>query len=171
VKRRDVLIAGLALLGLGIAWAGSARPAGPIDWLRDEDQAFAESQRTGKPVLVEAWAEWCTACKLMDKNTWSDPGVQREVRKRFIPLRIDLTEETPATTARKEAYSFEGLPTVVSCRSAGCPAPAPQRSIGYLRPAEMLAFLARCQPQVVDLWSGRWPLDGWTRRSRVHRVE
>jgi hypothetical protein len=31
---------------------------GPIAWLVDEEQVFSESIRTGKPVLVEAWAEW-----------------------------------------------------------------------------------------------------------------
>lgn len=63
---------------------------GPIAWLVDEEQAFSESIRTGKPVLVEAWAEWCTACKLMDRQTWSDPAVRREVQRRFVPLRLDF---------------------------------------------------------------------------------
>jgi thiol:disulfide interchange protein DsbD len=142
VRRREVLLAGFAVLGLAAAQAGSTRPAGPIPWLLDEDRAFSESKRTGRPVLVEAWAEWCTACKLMDRNTWSDPQVQREIREHFIPLRIDFTQETPASDARREVYGVEGLPTVLACRSAGCADPAANRATGYLRPAEMLAFLA-----------------------------
>ena len=136
------LLAGFAMLGLAVAHGGSARSAGPIVWLLDEDRAFSESKRTGRPVLVEAWAEWCTACKLMDRNTWSDPHVQREIREHFIPLRIDFTEETAASNARREVYGVEGLPTVLFCRSAGCADPAATRATGYLRPAEMLAFLA-----------------------------
>jgi len=139
VSRRGLVLAFLAISGLGGGLARSARRAEPIIWLDDEQQAFRESTRTGKPVLVEAWAQWCTACKLMDRNTWSDPAVRREVRKHFVPLRLDLTEETPASAARSEAYSVEGLPTVLSCRSPGCAAP---RVTGYLRPAEVLAFLA-----------------------------
>ena len=142
MNRREVVLAGFVVLGLGSAWAGSATRAGPIAWLHDEEQAFSESKRTGKPVLVEVWAEWCTACKLMDRNTWSDPAVQREVRRRFVPLRIDFTDETPASSARREVYGVEGLPTVLACRTPGCAAPAAPRATGYLRPAEMLAFLA-----------------------------
>ncbi|HZX42266.1 MAG TPA: thioredoxin family protein [Myxococcaceae bacterium] len=139
MSRRSLVLAFLAISGLGGGLARSARQAEPIIWLDDEHQAFRESTRSGKPVLVEAWAEWCTACKLMDRNTWSDPTVQREVRKHFVPLRLDLTEETSASIARREAYRVEGLPTVLSCRSPGCAAP---RVTGYLRPAEVLAFLA-----------------------------
>lgn len=142
MRRREVLLTGFAVFGLEVAWVESLSRAGSIVWLRDEERAFAESRWTGRPVLVEAWAEWCTACKLMDRNTWSDPDVQREVRSRFIPLRIDLTEESPASNARREVYGVDGLPTVLSCRAAGCADSTATRATGYLRPAEMLAFLA-----------------------------
>jgi len=139
VSGRHLLLAGLALLGLGAAGARSRPPAGPIAWLDDEERAFDESQRTGKPILVDAWAEWCTACKLMDRNTWSDPAVQRKVRDRFVPLRLDLTEESQATTARSERYGVEGLPTVLACRAPGCTPRA--RLTGYFKAAELLDFL------------------------------
>ena len=135
MTRRDVL-GGLALLARG---AARAEGAPPIAWGRDEEQAFSESRRTGRPVLIEAWAEWCTACKLMDRNTWSDPEVQRRVRERFVPLRLDLTDETLAGSALERRYGLEGLPTVLACRSPGAGAP---RVTGYLRPAELLVFLA-----------------------------
>ena len=115
---------------------------GPIAWLVDEEQAFSESSRTGKPVLVDAWAEWCTACKLMDRQTWSDPAVRREVQRRFVPLRLDFTDDTPGSDPRKDAYGVQGLPTVLSCHARGCPAASARRTTGYLRPAEMMAFLA-----------------------------
>ena len=125
--------------------AGQARGptgAGQIDWVLDEEQAFAESARTGKPVLVDAWAEWCTACKLMDRGTWTDPAVRREVARHFVPLRLDFTDEAPGSDPRKDAYGVQALPTVLSCRARGCPAASARRATGLLRPAEMLAFLA-----------------------------
>jgi len=127
------LLAALLLLG--------PTDGGPIPWFLDEELAFSESTRTGKPVLVDAWAEWCTACKLMDRQTWSDPAVRREVQKRFIPLRLDFTDDTPGSDPRKDAYGVQGLPTILSCHARGCPAASARRTIGYLRPAEMLVFL------------------------------
>jgi len=142
VSRRELLLAGLTLLGMGGAWAGSRGHAAGIDWLHDEDRAFAESRRTGKPVLVEAWAEWCTACKLMDRRSWSDPTVQQEVRERFVPLRLDFTEDSPATDAWRERYGLDGLPTLLACRAPGCAGSPRDRVTGLLKPAELLAFLA-----------------------------
>jgi thiol:disulfide interchange protein len=78
----------------------------------------------------------------MDRQTWSDPAVRREVQRRFVPLRLDFTDDTPGSDPRKDAYGVQGLPTVLSCRARGCPAVSARRTTGYLRPAEMLAFLA-----------------------------
>jgi len=142
VNRRELLLAGLALLGASAGWGGNPRPASGIDWLHDEQRAFAESRRTGKPVLVEAWAEWCAACKVMDRNSWSDPAVQRKVRERFVPLRLDFTEDSPATDGLRDRYGVDGLPTLLACRSPGCGGTQAHRMTGLLRPAELLAFLA-----------------------------
>jgi len=141
VRQGALLLAGLALLGVGAAWAGGSGPAPGIGWLHDEDRAFAESRRTGKPVLVEAWAEWCAACKVMDRNSWSDPGVQRRVRESFIPLRLDFTEDSPATDALRERYGVDGLPTLLACRAPGCAGAPRDRVTGLLKPVELLAFL------------------------------
>lgn len=138
-------VAPLITVAMLLSPAGRARDAteaGQIDWVQDEEQAFAESARTGKPVLVDAWAEWCTACKLMDRGTWSDPAVRREVARHFVPLRLDFTEEAPGSDPRKDAYGVQALPTVLSCRPRRCPAASARRATGLLRPAEMLAFLA-----------------------------
>jgi thiol:disulfide interchange protein DsbD len=138
VKWRGAL---LGLLTLAFACTRPSRPAGPIAWLHDEAQGFSESQRTGKPILVNASAEWCTACILLDRNTWSDGRVQREVTERFVPLFIDFSVEGPKTDAQRETYGVVGLPTLLLCRPPGCSASASHRSIGYLGPSEMLAFL------------------------------
>jgi thiol:disulfide interchange protein DsbD len=142
VSRRVLLMAVLVVIAVGVAWARRSSAGSPIAWLHDEGQAFSESQRTGKPVLVDAWAQWCAACTLLDRNTWSDARVQREVRARFVPLRIDFTTEGTVADGWRKTYGIDGLPTVLSCRAPGCPADAENRSTGYLRPAEMLSFLA-----------------------------
>jgi thiol:disulfide interchange protein len=63
------------------------------------------------------------------------------VQEHFVPLRIDFTVDGPEAMASMKAYGLEGLPTVLACRPPGCGASA-GRSVGYLKPEEMLRFLA-----------------------------
>lgn len=132
-----------ALVGLVAALVGAAapRPApAPIRWRSDEGAALAEARRSGRPILVDAWADWCAGCKLLDRNTWSDPRVRDEVQAHFVPLRLDVSSEGSAAEVRVRALDVSALPVVLVCSSRGCDAAAP-RSVGYVGATEMLAFL------------------------------
>ena len=136
-----------ALVVLAAAILGAEpgpRPPAVIGWRTDETAALAESLRSGRPLLVDAWAEWCGGCKLLDLRTWSDPGVRGEVQRRFVPLRVDLTEEGTIAETRMRALGLTALPAVLICMSRGCNATSP-RAVGFRGPAEMLAFL-RARP-------------------------
>ena len=126
-----------ALMLLSTAWAGED---GPIRWRTDETAAIAEAARTGRPLLVDAWADWCAGCRLLDRNTWSDRRVREEVAARFVPLRIDLSAESASSEARMTALGISALPAVLLCPANRCDAAAP-RLVGYVRPEEMLDFL------------------------------
>jgi thioredoxin:protein disulfide reductase len=132
--------AGLALFGAMLVSGASGGEPRSIPWRTDERQAFAEAARSGRPLLVDAWADWCAGCKLTDLNTWSDRRVQAEVAARFVPLRVDLSVEGTAAEARMQALGVSALPAVILCPASRCDAGSP-RLVGYARPEEMLAFL------------------------------
>jgi len=128
--------AGLALLlgavAFRLGWLGA--PAVPqIRWFHSEADALAAARSSGKPLLVDFFADWCAACKELDAHTFSDPDVQQAVADGFIPLKVDATQSTDEIDRLTDKYGVPGLPTVLmfGCASAAkdepkaAPPPAP----------------------------------------------
>ncbi len=72
----------------------------------------------GKPVMLDFYADWCVACKVMDRTTFSNPEVQRQLQA-FILLRADITANDEQDKALNSFYRVIAPPTIVFFNSAG----------------------------------------------------
>jgi len=133
---------GIALVVGSLVTAAAARqaPAGgaAIAWLHDEPQALALARSEGRPVIVDFWADWCTACNELDHTAWSDPEVQAAA-SRFVTLKVDGSTESPAFLAAMEKYQVVGMPTVILLDSRG--RELPERITSVLEAKEVLRRL------------------------------
>jgi len=136
---------GVALLVGGIVYATGAaaardraRVAASFTWLHSEEEALARAKAEGKPVIIDFWADWCTACKELDKIAWSHPSV-REEAGRFVAVKLDGSEETPAFQAAYEKYGIVGMPTVIFIGTDG--KEHPERVMTAIGPEEMVKKL------------------------------
>jgi thiol:disulfide interchange protein DsbD len=154
--KAGALVLLLGGIGLRFGWLGPPASDSPLEiaWLRDEKAAVERSRATGKPLLVDFFAEWCAACKELDVHTWTDPTVKREIVEKFVPLKIDATDESDEIERLYKKYGIPGLPTVLmmACndpkpQAAECAVPqdGPGRVTGFLPPEEMLARMRRVQ--------------------------
>jgi thiol:disulfide interchange protein len=105
-----------------------------IAWLHDETKAVALARSSGRPILVSFHADWCAACEMMNRHTWSDRLVQAEIAQHFVPLSLDLTEDRPAL---KKRYGVSELPTILVLACGRQQA----RLAGYAGPMELLEQL------------------------------
>ncbi len=157
-RERAVKAVALGALFAGIAlqfgWLGAPRgeKLAQIPWLHDERMAVQQSRSSGKPLLIDFGAEWCAACKELDVHTWSDPVVAQEVAKKFVPLKVDGTEDTDQIEDLYKKYAVPGLPTVLmmACRDdkppeCAVPGDGPTRVTGFVPAPEMLERLRRVE--------------------------
>lgn len=76
-------------------------------------EAFAESEKTGKPVFIDFWATWCKNCSAMNLTTFKNAAVKTELEK-FIDVRLQAEDfSDPATAGILKAFKVTGLPTYV----------------------------------------------------------
>jgi len=94
------------------AMSADGEAHGQLAWLKDEARAYADAKSAGKPILVDAWAEWCDACKKMDVTTFQDPAVILELKSGWVLLKLDLTEGSDANDALQDKYELQSLPTL-----------------------------------------------------------
>jgi thioredoxin:protein disulfide reductase len=71
-----------------------------------------------RPLLIDFSAEWCAACKELEKYVFADDRFEREAG-RFVLARVDGTNPSPALDELYARYSVDGLPTVVMIDSDG----------------------------------------------------
>jgi len=107
-------VAGAAMLFTWLNLNHNVDPNAPaIAWLTNEEAALTKARAEGKPVLIDFGAEWCTACKELEHETFSDPSVRSE-GQRFVALRVDATDDEDKEVNRlKDKYKVRGLPTVI----------------------------------------------------------
>jgi thiol:disulfide interchange protein DsbD len=138
--------AGVALVVGGIVYAAGAASARArlhgdgLAWQfrQDERAAIAQARAEGRPIVIDFWADWCVACKELDRTAWADPRVQAAAA-RFVRLKMDGSQDSDAFQSVFDKYQVVGMPTVVFIDSSG--REVPQRITGAVEADEMLKYL------------------------------
>ncbi len=110
-----------------------------IHWQEWSTQAFAHAKKQKKPVLLAISAVWCHWCHTMDKETYANAAVIKEINTSFIPVRVD-TDLRPDINER---YNLGGWPTTAVLRPDGTLV----TGVLYLPPDQLLSFLAHAREQ------------------------
>ena len=83
--------------------------AGGVAWRHDLKKAAAESERTGKPILLQVTAEWCGYCHKMLGETFPDEKLAKKINDCFIPVVLDADENEKIV----EAIGINAFPSTI----------------------------------------------------------
>ncbi len=102
-------------------------------------QALAENN---KPlVMLDLYADWCVACKEFEKETFSDPSVQKAFGDMLL-LQVDMTKNSEENRALMTKYKVLGLPTILFFNREGKEIEG-SRVNGFMPPVEFLQWIEK----------------------------
>jgi thioredoxin:protein disulfide reductase len=105
---------------------------------------FEEAKRTGKPLLLDFYADWCISCKEMEIKTFANPMVAKKMQD-FILVQADVTSNSAAHQALLKRYGLFGPPGILLFNAAG-EEQINQRVVGFMPPDRFLLRLNAAAP-------------------------
>ena len=78
--------------------------ASPVKWMTFE-QAVEKSAKEKRKIFIDVYTDWCGWCKVMDKNTFTDPEIAKILNEKFYPVKFDA-EQTADVVFRGTTFKF-----------------------------------------------------------------
>lgn len=148
-RTRLTAMAAILLLGnvLWHYWPGltaASLPFTPLHTPEALQQQLQQAKAANQAVVVDFYADWCVACKQLERETFSDPVVRQRLSG-YRLLRVDVTVATEQERQLMAQLKVPGLPALLFFPS-GANEPA-TRIDGFLPPTHFVQALPTCRPE------------------------
>lgn len=114
-------------------------------------QHIAEAKLKHKPIILDFYANWCSACREMDLRTFSNKDVQDKLSK-YELVRVDATYNSHDIQQMQNQYGVFALPTVLILYPDGAVVDGFQ-TYGFTKSADFIARLDKFNNSYSNLCS------------------
>jgi thioredoxin:protein disulfide reductase len=124
----------------------AGQPASPGPWLTLKgadalQQQLDAARRAGQPVLVDFYADWCVACKVLEEKTLTQADVLAALTAaNYRLIKADITEINKENQGIMQRYGIIGLPCLIFFDPAGNEI-AGSRILGEMGPESFISHL------------------------------
>ena len=108
-----------------------------ITSIKELDDILAQNK--GKKIMLDFYADWCTACKELEEVTFSNADVKAKMNE-FVLVQADVTANGESEKALSQKYGVFGPPAIIFFDSESNVQKA-KTIIGFIEPAEFLQHL------------------------------
>lgn len=88
-----------------------------IHWQSSFEDAILLANKENKPIIIDVWAEWCSACLEMKETTWRNTTLINYLNKNFISVKLDYTDIPENIQLLINKWGINGLPAVLYFKS------------------------------------------------------
>ena len=89
-----------------VADALEVTPAG-LTWY-DFENAVKANKKANKKILVDVYTSWCGWCKVMDRQTFTDPDVVDYLNENFVLVKFNAETKDPIDF-KGQTYNFKPM--------------------------------------------------------------
>lgn len=75
-----------------------------VKWMTFEE-AVEKSKTEKRKIFIDVYTDWCGWCKVMDKNTFTDPKIAAILNEKYYPVKFDA-EQTADVVFRGTTFKF-----------------------------------------------------------------
>ena len=105
-----------------------------IKTIEDLQAELDAAQASGRPVMLDFYADWCVYCIQMEKNTFPDPAVQAALGDAVL-LQADVTAQDEADKALQQHIGIPAPPAMIFWGADGQER-RNYRLLGYMGPED-----------------------------------
>ena len=113
----------VALIGLGVlgyTQLGTSAKGGSVTWV-GFNEGMTKAKAENKKVVLDVYTDWCSWCKKMDAEVYTDPAVAKLLQEKFVAIKLNAEasssisyDNTSYTNAEfSQALGVSGYPATV----------------------------------------------------------
>jgi len=111
---------GIVCIGVACVIIWYAIPSEGVKWMPYSEKVLEQAKESGKPVILDLYADWCPACRHMDRITFHERSIIEAAAKYFVMIRVDFSHRGDrANETLAHSYSVLGIPCVIFLKPGG----------------------------------------------------
>lgn len=105
------------VVSLAYAWYSFYAPSNDIEWVNDITSTQELTNNSKKNTILFFTGKWCSPCRIMKREVFSDKEVEGIINSQFTPVIIDI--DNANTKEIVKYYKVGATPTTIIVDSQG----------------------------------------------------